>query len=469
MSRPILILQMQRMGDLLLSFPLLLWLARLYPERPLWLVAEKTFSEPLMPLSPQAAYIPWERAEALANERFELVLNLSHRPEAAALATRLTADEHLGPLHIEGRGTYIRGQWQLYRAALTHCNRHNRFHWAELNALDLVPLETIRATRWEPPRHLGRHARSVGLFLGASERHKRPSATFWAKLVRELRRRGWNPVLLGGPGEAELGARVAALYGEPLQSLCGRLSLAQLAAFGQRLQLLITPDTGPMHLAAWTGTHVLNLSMGPVSAWETGPYQPGHAVLRSSRSCVGCWSCSREPWPCHESMHPGRVALVAETLIQGGAKSQVRLRTPGQQLLTTGRDARGLYDLQPTAGRAAIAREAVGRFWQAFFLYALDAEKGAQAATAAWRRVAEAAPDLHAAVGQRLPRLGATFKRGLAGELGDDFWAAQPPVLRPLCSYLQLLLQNGDHSPEAGRRALGLTERFLDVATSARV
>ncbi len=50
-KRPILILQMQRMGDLILSYPLMIWLTRRYPGHPIFVAAEETFYKPLMPLS----------------------------------------------------------------------------------------------------------------------------------------------------------------------------------------------------------------------------------------------------------------------------------------------------------------------------------------------------------------------------------------------------------------------------------
>ncbi|MFW5836988.1 MAG: glycosyltransferase family 9 protein, partial [Desulfovibrionaceae bacterium] len=49
--RPVLVFQMQRLGDLVLSFPLLQWLADRYPGHPLWVAAEERFSKPLLPLS----------------------------------------------------------------------------------------------------------------------------------------------------------------------------------------------------------------------------------------------------------------------------------------------------------------------------------------------------------------------------------------------------------------------------------
>ena len=43
--KPILVIQMQRMGDLILSFPLFLWLMRRYPGHPLWIRSEEHTSE----------------------------------------------------------------------------------------------------------------------------------------------------------------------------------------------------------------------------------------------------------------------------------------------------------------------------------------------------------------------------------------------------------------------------------------
>ena len=53
---PVLILQMQRMGDLILTFPLLLDLQKLWPEQPIWVVAEKEFFQPLLPFSPKVSF-----------------------------------------------------------------------------------------------------------------------------------------------------------------------------------------------------------------------------------------------------------------------------------------------------------------------------------------------------------------------------------------------------------------------------
>ena len=97
---PILVLQMQRMGDLLLSFPMFLWLSRSYPGRELHVVAEGTFFHPLMPVSPPATYITWPAAEAgaLSSRRYRLIVNLSIREEAARLAALNGTEEEIEAL-----------------------------------------------------------------------------------------------------------------------------------------------------------------------------------------------------------------------------------------------------------------------------------------------------------------------------------------------------------------------------------
>ena len=463
MKDPVLILQMLRMGDLILSFPLFLWLQRLHPEHPLWVVGSPTFFRDLLPVSPQVTYFPWTDSEALARRKYFRVINISHLPQAAVLAGKVKAEEKLGPLR-QGRHTYIKGDWQLYRASLTGNNRHNRFHWADLNGLDAVPARDMGATGWPLPRALPVSNTNVGLFLGASEARKRPTAAFWAGLVRALLERDLLPILFGGPAERELGARVAVLSGRKPLNLCGRLGLAELAKVGQTLQLLITPDTGPMHLAAWTGVKVLNLSMGPVNPWETGPYQPGHYVLSPSGSCRGCWSCTRKGSPCRSRFVPGRVAALAADIISSRHKGGGVQRPTGVSLFRTGRDRHGLYGLDRVDPLPENGREAVGRFWQAFWSARFGLLSEGASPASEFARIRQLRPELAARFAVALARFGVVLSRARHSPLevaAERFWHAHPPLLRPLTGYLQQFLQNSDHSEASFRSGLDLIEGLI--------
>ncbi len=465
---PIAVIQTQRMGDLILTYPLLLWLARRCPGQPVTVVAEPGFAAPLAPVSPPAAYLPLSRGAELAGREHWAVINLSIRPEAAALAGRIPAGTRLGPFADAAGVVRVAGDWQLYRASVVHNNRHNRFHWAELNALDLIPVSEMAATRWPAPRRGFPGRRRVGVFVGASERDKRPSRDFYAGLVRELARRGLVPVLLGGPAEVELGAAVAGRAGIAVANLCGRLGLKELAVLGQELALLVTPDTGPMHLAAWTGLKTLNLSVGPVNAYETGPYQPGHVVLRPRMSCRGCWGCTRGRPFCRQRLDPARVAYVAARLARGEEERLAGAVLPGYELLETGRDSLGLYALRPLgpagAREACDAREAVGRLWRAVFGLLFGAF-GDGPAREALEALGRGQPRLLAAMGRHLAGLGASLSReARRGSVPDvRFAAAFAPCLRPLAGFFERVVQNADGQRSAWLRCLEHLERVAGL------
>ncbi len=462
-AAPNLIIQLQRMGDLVMSFPLLAWLKAADPTRPLWVLAEPGFFEPLMPLSPDAVFFPPEAEEQLARTPLHRVINLSHRPEAARLASRMKAEYLLGP-YASGEVVRIKGAWQLYRASLVHNNRHNLLHWADLNALDTVSLRSMRRTSWPAPRLPSlTQGGKVGLFVGASEAAKRPAPEFWGELALELLRRGHKPVFLGGKGERSLGGAAALRAGLPRSNLCGYFSLSELLRFLRGLDLLITPDTGPMHVGAWGGTLTLNLSMGPVNAWETAPAPPGHFVLRPTASCVGCWRCTRNPEnpPCRERFQPARVAFLAHRLLSG--KHDRFPHLPGLELMRTRRaTSLGLFELEaltrPYESSFREARPALSLFWRQWFLAGLAGQTDENAATL----LAEKHPRAISLLHSHLPRIQTECAQALRSNniLPKAFWQATPPLLRPLTGYLQLLLENDDYSRDAWKKALDHLERL---------
>ena len=74
----------------------------------------------------------------------------------------------------------------------------------------------------------------------------------------------------------------------PSLNMGGKTTLRDLAYLYQRSALLITTDSGPMHLAAAMGTPVIAL-FGPTDPSRTGPYGKGHVVIRRELSCSPCF------------------------------------------------------------------------------------------------------------------------------------------------------------------------------------
>ncbi|MBI4322952.1 MAG: glycosyltransferase family 9 protein [Candidatus Omnitrophica bacterium] len=93
---------------------------------------------------------------------------------------------------------------------------------------------------------------------------------------------GVRPMLIGGPQERARAGEVLPGVSPRLMNLIGRLSLKELAACLRRARVVITNDSGPMHLAAAVGTPVVAL-FGTEDAGSHprrwGPWGSGHTVI----------------------------------------------------------------------------------------------------------------------------------------------------------------------------------------------
>src|SRR5205807_4147745 len=96
-------------------------------------------------------------------------------------------------------------------------------------------------------------------------------------------------VLIGGRDERHVGKQVMRAMRTAPIDLMGQTTLKELIAVLRRARLLITNDSGPMHLAAAVGTPVIAL-FGPTDPARTGPYGVSHTVLRSGVPCRPCFS-----------------------------------------------------------------------------------------------------------------------------------------------------------------------------------
>jgi len=115
----------------------------------------------------------------------------------------------------------------------------------------------------------------------------------FAKVAHEICARLPNCVWLvfGTQADWQLCEELTRLGGAPILNLAGKTSLRQLMALLKKCQLLLTNDSGPMHLAAALGTPVV-AAFGSTSPELTGPGLPGdpvHCLLRSNAACSPCF------------------------------------------------------------------------------------------------------------------------------------------------------------------------------------
>jgi len=156
----------------------------------------------------------------------------------------------------------------------------------------------------------------VGLFPGAEwGGSKRWPWRRFAELATELRRRlpASRQIVLAGPKEVWLAVRVFEESGKIHPVIGPELDLAALAGVLAHLDLLVTNDSGPMHLAAALGVPCVAL-FGPTDPRRTAPAGAGHAVLYRDLWCSPCFRrrCPLLHHGCLRGITVGQVADAVE-------------------------------------------------------------------------------------------------------------------------------------------------------------
>ena len=160
-------------------------------------------------------------------------------------------------------------------------------------ATEVFPSEGDRAavaTRWRA-EEIGPDEIVIGLNPGASAPSNRWLPERFAELGDLLLTRpNYRVIILGGPTDREFSAEIQRGMTRKPIAWTGELTLLQLAEALLRCDVVVTGDTGPMHLAVAMKTPVVAL-FGPAEPQESGPgYAPGHAVIRN---VIGCPQCTK--------------------------------------------------------------------------------------------------------------------------------------------------------------------------------
>ncbi len=124
-----------------------------------------------------------------------------------------------------------------------------------------------------------------GAFYGTAKRWLPERYAALGDLLR--RETGAGIAIVGGAAERALGERIAEGMATPPRVLCGETSLPELTGVLASLRLLVTNDSGPMHLAAALGVPLVAV-FGPTDWRETAPVGAGHRLVREHVECAPC-------------------------------------------------------------------------------------------------------------------------------------------------------------------------------------
>jgi len=267
--------------------PVIRSLERTWPEcRITWILGR--VEAKLMSLLPEIEFLTVDKnrfgseflrlRSELRNRRFDLLLHMQVSLRASLMSTLVRAPVKLGFDRARAREL----QWLFTnRQIAARRNQHvldSFFGFAEAAGVADRRLEWNLPLPSEAIAYAERvipDARPTLLISPCSshaQRNWRPD--FYAQVADHAARR-WNMrvVLCGGPSRAErvMGDRIAALAAEALTDQIGRDTLPQMTALLKAATVLLTPDSGPAHMAAMVNTPVIGL-YAPTNPARSGPY-----------------------------------------------------------------------------------------------------------------------------------------------------------------------------------------------------
>jgi ADP-heptose:LPS heptosyltransferase len=162
--------------------------------------------------------------------------------------------------------------------------------------------------------------RFVVIFPSASVPEKRWGAGRFRRVVEMLTVLGIGTVVVGGKEDRQQGETIVA--GCLALNLAGLTSLSETAAVIQKCSVLLSGDSGVLHIAA--GLNIPTVSLfGPSSSLKWAPRGEKHVVVSRHLSCSPCSMFGRTP-PC-----PHGVRCMNEITVDQVVEAAVRLLEPG--------------------------------------------------------------------------------------------------------------------------------------------
>lgn len=226
---------------------------------------------------------------ALASIRFDSVYNLNFSGMSLALAGLFDPDSVHG--YVRRNGQDIRSRWLRMGFRWMGNRRIAPVNlvdfWAYLHANPIAP-EAVN------PPAVAKGGGKIAVVAAGREARRSLPARVLAPLVEAVFAAHGGPeiVILGSSAERPFAHRLDRLLGpaalQKVDDTCGRTRLADLPEILAECDLVLTPDTGVMHLAAHLGVPVRAFFLSSAWCFETGPYGEGHIVFQATRSCAPC-------------------------------------------------------------------------------------------------------------------------------------------------------------------------------------
>ncbi len=291
-------------GDAVMATPALAAVRKTFPDAQLTIVANPLVAalfathpdcDRVIPFDKKKAHAGasgfWRFCHELRREKFELAILFQNAIEAAVMAMLAGIPRRAG-YRTDGRGLLL--THGVPAVDKKHGLHHVDYYLQMLSRLGIVGGDGRLSLALTPEEQEGALQRlGTGAWVAINPGASYGAAKRWIPerfaavadgLVQEF---GVRIVLTGGPGEIEIGRDIAqAMQSAPL-NLIGQTSVRELMAVLNHCRLVVTNDSGPMHIAAAFGVPLVAV-FGPTDHTTTSPRADSCRIVRHPVDCAPC-------------------------------------------------------------------------------------------------------------------------------------------------------------------------------------
>ncbi len=215
----------------------------------------------------------------------------------------------------EGESIMDKHQVYYYQNIIDHLEDYNSSDGKKEKLTHLIPKITLKETEliWAKKfleDTLTPGSPFVGIAPGASfgPAKKWPLENFTGLLNKYIELHKAVPVILGGDGDKEDAKKISEGLTTRHINLVGKLTLRQSMAVMSLLNVFITNDSGPMHIASAMGVSTVAL-FGSTSSTHTGPLAKNTIVVYDGIECSPCFkrTCPYGHYDCFKGLTVDRV------------------------------------------------------------------------------------------------------------------------------------------------------------------
>jgi len=314
----ILIIRLSSLGDIVLTQPICAMLHDTYPEAEITMVCKPEYAELPQMFDPPVKVIPYTKSFAfhlrMLREQYNLIVDLHSKFASYLLAAIIPAtcklvyrkQRRLRKRIVKGRtDKVINSTVSLYVSALTPLDI--KVNWKAPTLISPQPRTNMQGHHPEEP--------IIAIIPGATHYTKRYPTDYWIELINMHPE--WQFRLFGSQADEDIIVSIMKSVGDNCLSYAGKLGLSELHQNLADCDLIISGDTGPMHLAATLQKPQLAIFGGTHPRLGFRPLNPKAVILSADISCQPCSlhgvsACHLGHFNCMRSITPQMLSDAAE-------------------------------------------------------------------------------------------------------------------------------------------------------------